>query len=141
MTTGAVIATVSSMGDAVESVMYGTTMRGLPNHHRIEGSEFLGVAATAPIYRLLAVGGAYPLLVAARPGEGASIPCERYRIPRAMWDAKVAAEPCGLVVGEIALSDGTTVIGMLGDGAWLAERSDVEDITQHGGWAAFAATP
>ena len=70
---------------------------------------------------------------------GAAFPCEIYRIPREIWDAKVAAEPPGLVVGEIALDDGSTAIGMLADPAWLATLEGVTDITAHGGWAAFAA--
>ena len=57
-----------------------------------------------------------------------------------MWEAKVAAEPDGLVVGKIVLADGTAVIGMLADESWLTGRVDVEDITQHGGWAAYAAS-
>ena len=133
-------ATVLRMDDAVVSVMYGTTMRGLPNHHRIAGAEFLGETVTAPIYRLLTVAGAYPLLLPTDGGDGVAVPCERYRIPRAMWEAKVAAEPDGLVVGKIVLADGTAVIGMLADESWLTGRVDVEDITQHGGWAAYAAS-
>lgn len=125
------------MDDAVVSAMYGTTLRGLPNHHRIAEAEFLRDARTAPIYRMLSPDGSYPLLVVDRDG-GASFPCEVYRIPRAMWDAKVANEPPGLIVGELVLDDGATVVGMLGDPDWLATQDGVEDISDHGGWAAFA---
>lgn len=119
------------------SAMYGTTLRGLPNHHRIAGAEFLREARTAPAYRMLSPDGTYPLLV--EDADGASFPCEVYRIPLSMWEAKVAHEPPGLVVGELALDDGSTVIGMLGDPVWLAEQHGVEDITAYGGWAGFAA--
>jgi gamma-glutamylcyclotransferase (GGCT)/AIG2-like uncharacterized protein YtfP len=125
--------------DHVESAIYGTTLRGLPNHHRIEGCELVREARTAPIYRMLSPDGSYPLLVEDRAG-GASFPCEIYRIPRARWDDKVANEPPGLVVGEIELEDGTTAVAMLADPAWLAAQTGVQDITVHGGWAAYAAT-
>ena len=127
------------MDDHVESVIYGTTLRGLPNHHRIAGCELLRCGSTAASYRMVTTDGSYPLLIEDAQA-GAAFPCEVYRIPRAIWDAKVAAEPPGLVVGEIALDDGSTAIGMLADPAWLATLEGVTDITAHGGWAAFAAT-
>ncbi len=134
---GRASATVRDMSDAVISAMYGTTMRGLSNHHRIAGAEFLREARTAAVYRMLSPDGSYPQLVE-DAADGISFPCEVYRIPRAMWDAKVAAEPPGLVVSEILLDDRTSVLGMLGDREWLAEQEGVEDISAHGGWAAFA---
>jgi len=125
--------------DVVESAIYGTTLRGLPNHHRIEGCELVREARTAPIYRMLSPDGSYPLLVEDRE-HGASFPCEVYRIPRPMWDAKVANEPPGLVVGAVELEDGSSAVAMLADPDWLAAQHGVEDITVHGGWAAYAAT-
>jgi|688.fasta_scaffold197005_1 hypothetical protein len=127
------------MDDHVDSVIYGTTLRGLPNHHRIAGCELLRSGHTAANYRMVTPDGSYPLLIEDGTA-GAAFPCEIYRIPRATWDAKVAAEPPGLVVGEIALDDGSTVIGMLADPAWLATLDGVTDISAHGGWAAYAAT-
>jgi len=127
------------MHETILSAMYGTTMRGLPNHHRIEGCELVRAARTAPVYRMLSPDGTYPLLVE-DPERGVSFPCEVYRIPLPMWEAKVAAEPPGLVVGEITLEDGERVTAMLADPAWLADQDDVEDISEHGGWAAYAAT-
>jgi len=126
------------MDDYVDSVIYGTTLRGLPNHHRIAGCELLRSGHTAASYRMVTPDGSYPLLIEDGTA-GAAFPCEIYRIPRATWDAKVAAEPPGLVVGEIALDDGSTVIGMLADPTWLATLDGVTDITAHGGWAAYAA--
>ncbi|MEI7438955.1 MAG: gamma-glutamylcyclotransferase [Thermoleophilia bacterium] len=126
------------MDDYVESVIYGTTLRGLPNHHRIAGCELLRSGHTAASYRMVTPDGSYPLLIEDGTA-GAAFPCEIYRIPRATWDAKVAAEPPGLVVGEIALDDRSTVIGMLADPTWLATLDGVTDITAHGGWAAYAA--
>jgi len=127
------------MDERILSAMYGTTMQGLPNHHRIEGCELVRAARTAPAYRMLSPDGTYPLLVE-NSEHGAAFPCEVYRIPRPVWEAKVAAEPPGLVVGEITLEDGERVTAMLADSAWLAVQDDVEDITDHGGWAAYAAT-
>ncbi len=126
-----------AMDDAITSAMYGTTMRGLPNHHRIEGCELVRAARTAPVYRMLSPDGTYPLLVEDAE-RGASFPCEVYRIPRPVWEAKVAAEPPGLVVGEITLEDGERVTAMLADPSWLSSQEGVEDISDHGGWAAYA---
>ena len=121
-----------------EAAMYGTVMRGMPDHHRIEGATFLREARTAPRYRLLAVGDAYPLMVpAAAPADGRSITLQIFALTPSIWRGKVDKEPDGLVEGEVELADGTAVAAMLGDPAWLAGRDDVEDITSWGGWAAF----
>jgi hypothetical protein len=126
------------MEDGVVSAMYGTTLRGLPNHHRIASAEPLGATRTAEIYRMFTIDGTYPLLVEDRE-HGAAIPCEIYRIDNATWAAKVANEPPGLVVGVLELEDGSQVVGMLADPTWLARKPAAEDITAYGGWAAYAA--
>ncbi|HEX4804305.1 MAG TPA: gamma-glutamylcyclotransferase [Conexibacter sp.] len=123
-----------------EAAMYGTVMRGQPHHHRIDGAEYLRDGRTAPRYRLLTVGGEYPLMVeAAGEAAGGSIAVQVFSLTQSIWRGKVDREPEGLLEGEVELDDGSTVAIMLGDPAWLAGRDDVEDITSFGGWAAFAA--
>ncbi|HEX5146639.1 MAG TPA: gamma-glutamylcyclotransferase [Conexibacter sp.] len=127
-------------GPRFEAAMYGTVMRGQPHHHRIDGAELLRESRTAPRYRLLAVGGEYPLLVEATgAATGGSIAVQVFSLDAPTWRGKVDREPEGLLEGEAELEDGSTVAIMLGDPAWLAGRDDVEDITSYGGWAAFAA--
>ena len=43
--------------------VYGTLKRGCSNHHHLAGQTFVGVARTAPGYRLVDLGG-YPGIVA-----------------------------------------------------------------------------
>lgn len=119
--------------------MYGTVMRGMPNHDRIAGAQYLGDARTAPHYRLLTVGGQYPLMVR-DDADGAAISVQLFLLTAEIWRGKVDCEPSGLVEGELELDDGRTVVVMLGDPAWLADRRDVSDITAHGGWARFVAS-
>ncbi|MEA2330131.1 MAG: allophanate hydrolase [Thermoleophilaceae bacterium] len=119
-----------------EAAMYGTVMRGMPHHDRIAGSEYLGEARTVPAYRLLTVGGEYPLLVPDAEA-GGSIDVQVFALTASIWRGKVDAEPTGLVEGEVALADGRTVAVMLGDPDFVAGRHDVEDITAHGGWRAY----
>jgi gamma-glutamylcyclotransferase (GGCT)/AIG2-like uncharacterized protein YtfP len=121
-----------------EAAMYGTVMRGMEHHQRIDGAEYLREARTAPRYRLLTVGGAYPLMVEDEEAGGA-IAVQVFSLTQSIWRGKVDREPEGLLEGEVELNDGSTVAIMLGDAAWIAGRDDVQDITSHGGWAAFVA--
>lgn len=131
---------MSAAEERFEAAMYGTVMRGQPHHHRIDGAEFLREARTAPRYRLLTVGGEYPLMVEASDGQtGGSIAVQVFSLTQSIWRGKVDREPEGLLEGEVELDDGSTVAIMLGDPEWIAGRDDVEDITSCGGWAAFAA--
>ncbi|MEA2402188.1 MAG: allophanate hydrolase [Thermoleophilaceae bacterium] len=118
-----------------EAAMYGTVMRGMPHHDRIAGAEYLGDARTLPAYRLLTVGGEYPLLLP--DAGGAAIDVQVFALTASIWRGKVDAEPTGLVEGEVELDDGRTVAIMLGDPDFVAGRDDVEDITAYGGWAAY----
>jgi allophanate hydrolase len=123
-----------------EAAMYGTVMRGQRHHHRIKGAEHLRDARTAPRYRLLTVAGEYPLMVeAASPATGEAIAVQVFSLTQSIWRSKLDREPEGLLEGEVELEDGSTAAIMLGDPAWLAGRDDVQDITLHGGWAAFVA--
>ena len=116
--------------------MYGTVMRGMPNHQHLAGAAFLRESRTAPLYRLLSVRGEYPLLVRDQ-AQGHAIDVQVFDVPRSIWRRLVDAEPSGLVEGKVQLEDGCTAGAMLGDMQWIVGRDDVEDITDHGGWRAF----
>ena len=124
------------MGESFEAAMYGTVMRGMPHHDRIAGAEYLGDTRTRPEYRLVTVGGQYPLLLADAEAGGA-IDVEVFAVTDEMWRGKVDREPEGLREGRAVLEDGREVALMLGDPAWVAARDDVEDITRYGGWRAY----
>lgn len=124
------------MAGRFEAAMYGTVMRGMPHHHRIAGAEYLGDARTRPEYRLVAVGGQYPLLLDA-PENGGAITVEVFVVTAEMWQGKVDREPEGLQEGRALLEDGRAVTVMLGDLTWISARDDIEDITRFGGWRAY----
>lgn len=119
-----------------DAAMYGTVMRGMPHHDRIAGARFQRDGHTAPRYRLLAVDGAYPLMVEDESA-GAAIAVQVFRVTDAMWRGKVDREPEGLREGTAVLDDGAKVAVMLGDPDWLAARAEVQDITSFGGWANY----
>ena len=47
------------------------------------------------------------------------------------------SEPPGLAIGKVALADGTVVLGVLGEPFLCADR---REITEFGGWRAYAAS-
>ena len=58
--------------------VYGTLMRGEPNHHYLAQSRFLGEARTEPAYTLVSLG-AFPTMV---PGGQTSVVGELYETDR-----------------------------------------------------------
>jgi hypothetical protein len=44
------------------------------------------------------------------------------------------SEPAGLTVGKVRLTDGSTVLGVLGESALVEGQ---REITAHGGWRAY----
>jgi gamma-glutamylcyclotransferase (GGCT)/AIG2-like uncharacterized protein YtfP len=115
---------------------YGTFMRGQPGEANLAGATFMGEAATAPRYRIYSIRDEHPLLAEVEEG-GASIAGQLFDVPDELWSQIFAAEPPGLHVGTIDLSDGRSVTTMFGVPGY-AEREGT-DITSHGGWAAYMA--
>jgi allophanate hydrolase len=102
------------------------------------GGRLLGRAATAPCYRLYALGGErdeIPRPGLVRVGEGgASIELEVWELSQAALGGLVAEVPAPLAIGRVQLADGREVSGFVceahaGEGA--------REITEHGGWRAF----
>jgi allophanate hydrolase len=111
----------------------GAHMAGLPLNHQVTalGGRFLHAAATAPAYRLHALGNRPGLL---RVGEGgAAIAGEVWAVPTASVGALLAQVPPPLGFGSVTLADGPC-LGFLAEAAGVA---DAPDITRFGGWRAW----
>ena len=114
----------------------GTLMRGLTLHRNLEGAEFLEEARTAPCYRLFSIGDAHPGMFRVEHG-GVSVAGELYRVPDNVCTRVVVGEPPGLYRGEVELSDGRVVPGIL----IRPERvTGHRDISAYGGWRAYIAS-
>jgi allophanate hydrolase len=112
----------------------GAHMSGLPLNHQITGlgGRFIRTAATAPHYRLHALGNR-PGMLRAEPG--AAIAGEVWAMPTIAIGALLAQVPTPLGFGTVALDNGSCL-------GFLAEAQAVQsapDITAHGGWRAWVA--
>jgi allophanate hydrolase len=101
------------------------------------GGRYLGVTATAPVYRLLALAGGD----VARGGiwwagtEGDSVEVELHELPLAAVGALLSLLPAPLAIGRVELADGSSVYGLL-----CAHRpDDAVDVTRHGSWPRYLA--
>ncbi len=112
----------------------GGHMNGLPLNRELTalGGRFARTAATAPEYRLFALGGRPGLL---RAAPGAAIAGEVWALPTAAIGALLARVPAPLGFGPVRLSDGPC-LGFLAEAAAVA---GARDITALGGWRAWLA--
>jgi AGZA family xanthine/uracil permease-like MFS transporter len=115
----------------------GTLMRGLGLHDNLSGAEFLEEISTAPKYRVHSIGDVHPGMYQVESG-GASIPGELYAVPMNVLLKVIEGEPPGLYRGPVELADGRVVPGILFDEATAKKHPD---ITEHGGWRAYVASP
>ncbi|MEQ9554651.1 MAG: gamma-glutamylcyclotransferase [Rhodospirillales bacterium] len=115
----------------------GTLMRGLALHHNLEGATFLGEARTVSEYRLHSIGDVHPGMYRVAVG-GISVPGEIYEMSAATWAKVEAGEPPGLYCGPVELEDGRILDGILYPRE-MAEGKH-KDISDFGGWRAYAAT-
>jgi hypothetical protein len=116
----------------------GTLMRGLElNPNLIEvGATFVAEATTAPCYRLWTIQDRHPAMMRFKQG-GASVQLELWSVPPAGLGSILSREPAGLAIGKVVLSDGSEVLGVLGE-AFLCEGQ--KEITAFGGWRAYTAS-
>jgi hypothetical protein len=116
----------------------GTLMRGLElNPNLIEvGATFVAEATTAPCYRLWTIHDRHPAMMRFKQG-GASVQLELWSVPPAGLGSILSREPAGLAIGKVVLSDGSEVLGVLGE-AFLCEGQ--KEITAFGGWRAYTAS-
>jgi len=116
----------------VEFAVNGTLMRGLelnPNLQKV-GAVFVREATTAPIYRLWSIDDRHPAMLRVCEG-GHAIALEIWSISLAGIGEVLQAEPSGLCVGKVCLSDGQVVLGVLGE-PFVCEGQ--REITAYGGW-------
>jgi allophanate hydrolase len=133
---------VISFPGLVKLAVAGAHMSGMPLNARLteRGGRLFARAATAPCYRLYALGGERdeiprPGLVRVGDGEGgASIEVELWELAPAALGALVCEVPAPLAVGRVSLVDGSQVSGFVCE----AHGSDgARDISSYGGWRAF----
>lgn len=117
----------------------GTLMRGLELNANLTdvGARFVREAETAPCYRLWSIGDRHPAMIRTSDGTGTSVALEVWDVPAAGLVVVLEGEPAGLAVGKVGLSDGSEVLGVLGE-PHLVEGQ--REITEHAGWRAYAAT-
>jgi len=115
----------------------GTLMRGLPLHGNLAGAEFIGVAQTAPRYRLFSVRDIHPAMLAAPEGNGVAVTGEVYDINLGHLQRVLEGEPAGLGLGVVNLEDGSACLGIL----WASSRPPAMaiDISAFGGWREYQA--
>jgi allophanate hydrolase len=118
--------------------LVGAHMSGLPLNHLVaaRGGRLLSRARTDSGYRMMRVPGAgvpRPGLVSGEgPAEGFGV--EIWELPLQTLGSLAAELSPPLRFGQLRLSDGTTVLGYLGDDVAL---SSAEDISEYGGWRAY----
>jgi gamma-glutamylcyclotransferase (GGCT)/AIG2-like uncharacterized protein YtfP len=115
----------------------GTLMRGLELNPNLTaaGASFVREAQTEPAYRLWSIQDRHPAMVRVNSG-GVSVAVEVWQVPAAGLADILLQEPAGLSIGKVKLSDGTLVLGVLGEP--ILCEGQVE-ITPHAGWRAYLA--
>jgi gamma-glutamylaminecyclotransferase len=113
----------------------GSALRGQPDHKNLGEARFLGEAKTAPRYRLHSVRDQHPGIYEVESG-GISIVGELYEFTPEQHQHLLENEPPDLYEAPIVLDDGSSVSAMIYPRNLIEERG-FEDISGHGGWAAF----
>ena len=128
----------AAMPDEIALAVVGAHLSGMPLNHELtsRGARFLSVARTAPCYRLFALPGGPP----ARPGllrgeTGGPVDLEIWALPKRAFGDLMTGVPAPLCIGTVELDNGEQVQGFLVEASATA---DAEDITQFGGWRAYA---
>ena len=114
----------------------GLHLSGEPRNGELldRGATLIGVARTAPCYRLYHLPSGAPGLVRSEAGE--SIEIELWQMPATEVGGFLAGIAAPLSLGRVALDDGTEVTGFLCE-AYAA--AGAPDITASGGWRNYRA--
>jgi allophanate hydrolase len=132
--------TPRAASDAIDIVVCGAHMQGLPLNHQLteRGATFVRATQTAPKYRFYALPGGPPK----RPGlvrvttGGAAIEVEVWSIPQQHFGSFVAGIPAPLGIGKVELADGSFASGFICE-AYAVEGA--QEITHLGSWRRFLA--
>jgi gamma-glutamylcyclotransferase (GGCT)/AIG2-like uncharacterized protein YtfP len=126
---------VSVANPTIPLAVNGTLMRGLELNKNLlaVGAVFSRESTTRPCYRLWSIGDRHPAMVRVSDG-GVAVAVEVWNVPAEGLASILLAEPPGLTIGKVTLSDGQEVLGVLGEPA-LCEGQ--KEITRHGGWRAY----
>jgi len=118
----------------------GAHLSGMPLNHQLteRGANLLEVTTTSAHYRLFALPGTTPPKpgLQRRPGQGAPIAVEVWRVPMEQVGSFLALVPAPLGLGSLELIDGRWVHGFICEGHAL---EGANDITSQGGWRAYVA--
>jgi allophanate hydrolase len=122
----------------VELAVAGAHMRGLELNHQLtsRGARRVGIARTAPAYRLYELPGGgvrRPGLVRTRE-DGVSVEIELWLIAPSALGELLADIPAPLTLGRLQLDDGREVTAFLCENHATA---GAPDISEHGGWRAY----
>jgi hypothetical protein len=113
----------------------GGLMRGMKDCDRMvaAGGEFVREAVTAPVFRLWSVENDHPAMIRVNEG-GVEVRVELWSLPPDGLVQILRSEPFGLTLGRYPLDDGTLVLGVLGEPAYVEGQ---REITEYGGWRAY----
>lgn len=126
---------MSASSDSILLAVNGTLMRGLelnPNMLAV-GAVFVREAETESVYRLWSIGDRHPAMVRVAQG-GRSVAVEVWAVPPAGLGSILLKEPPGLCIGKVKLTDGSIVLGVLGEPILCDGHTE---ITEYGGWRAY----
>jgi gamma-glutamylcyclotransferase (GGCT)/AIG2-like uncharacterized protein YtfP len=116
----------------------GTLMRGLelnPNLLAVNAT-FIRETKTEAAYRLWSIADRHPAMIRVKNG-GVAVMVEVWSVPASGVATILLNEPPGLSVGKVKLTDGSEVLGVLGEPV-LCEGQ--KEITSFGGWRAYTAS-
>lgn len=124
------------MPETLNLAVNGTLMRGLElNGNLVDvGARFVRDATTEPVYRLWSIADRHPAMLRVATG-GKAIALEVWAVPLAGFGTLLLQEPPGLCIGRVRLSDGKSVLGVVGEPI-ICEGQ--REITQWGGWRSYA---
>jgi gamma-glutamylaminecyclotransferase len=117
----------------------GSALRGQPDHGNLSAAPFIRATKTRPLYRLHSVEqGWHPGIYEVAEG-GIAILGEVYELTLPQYEHLLATEPPHMYPSDVILEDGETATAMLYPRE-LIEQYQWEDISHHGGWAAYKAS-
>jgi carbamate kinase len=123
-------------GSAILLAVNGTLMRGLKLNPNMlsAGATFVREAITEPVYRLWTINDNHPAMIRVTDGSGVAVELEVWSVPAMGLASILLKEPTGLTIGKVKLSDGSTVLGVLGESALVEGQPE---ITALRGWRRY----